>query len=60
MEIYLEARRQFAEDCMRVERQKQRQRQIEMQMKLAMDLYIAYLTAPWQALADHIRAIGKC
>lgn len=56
MEIYLEARRQFAEDRMRVERRQRRQRQIEAQLKLAIDLYIAHVTAPWQALANHIRS----
>lgn len=57
--IECECRRQFEEDRRRVQRLEQHQREIEAQMKLAMDLYIAQITAPWQALADQIRSEMK-
>jgi uncharacterized protein len=54
--IYQEARRRFDEDQQRYERQRRQCELTQAAIQAAIDLYMAQLSAPWQALAWHIRA----
>jgi hypothetical protein len=57
--VYLECRRQAEEDRVRVERDLARHKATQAALIVVMDLYIAQITAPWQALAEHIRAMDR-
>lgn len=57
--IEWECRRQFEEDRVRVERDLARHKATQAALTVAMDLYIAQITAPWQALTEHIRALER-
>lgn len=56
LRIYLEARHRFEEDQMRHEAQSRKYAAMQAALQSAIDLYIAQLSAPWQALAWYIRA----
>lgn len=55
-QTYFELSRQHEEDRARVARIVARQKLTEALLDAGVRLYIAQITAPWQALANHIRS----
>jgi hypothetical protein len=56
MQVEIECRRKAEEDRVKAEMALARQKNTEDRLNMAMNLYIAHITAPWQALADQIRS----